>query len=61
MPGLAAGVVTEAQTNGFPSQPSKMGLSLQSPATWSYIWVALAFAYLVGIYLGMIVIKRRGN
>lgn len=61
MAGLAAGVVTEAQVNSQPSQPSKMAVSLQNPATWSYIWAALAFLYLLGIYLGMIVVRRRGE
>lgn len=61
MAGLAAGVVTEAQVNSQPSQPSKLSASLQNPATWSYIWVSLAFLYLIGIYLGMIVIRRRGE
>lgn len=61
MAGLAAGVVTEAQANSLPSAPSKMSASLQNPATWSYIWVGLAFAYLISIYLGMIVVRRKGN
>lgn len=61
MAGLAAGVVTEAQVNSQPSQPSKMSVSLSSPATWSYIWAAVAFLYLVSIYLGMIVIRRSGQ
>lgn len=59
MAGIQAGVVTDVQVNGLPQQPSALSLSLQSPATWSYIWVALAFAYLIGIYLGMIRISRR--
>lgn len=60
MAGIQAGVVTEAQVNGLPQQPSAVSQSLQSPATWAYIWVALSFAYLVMIYLGMIRISRRG-
>lgn len=60
MAGLAAGVVSEAQAN-FPNAPEgKFSASLQNPATWSYIWAGVSFLYLVGIYLGMIVIKRRG-
>lgn len=59
MAGLAAGVITEAQANGLPQQPSKMAASLQNPATWSFIWAGAAFAYLVSIYLGMIVVKRK--
>jgi hypothetical protein len=62
MPGLAAGVVTEAQVNsGIPSPPSKFAASLASPATWSVIWAVVALMYLVGIYLGMIVIRRRNT
>lgn len=61
MAGLAAGVVTEAQANtNFSGTPSKLSASLSNPATWSYIWAGLAMLYLVGIYLGMIVIRRRG-
>jgi hypothetical protein len=60
MPGIAAGVVTEAQVNSQPQQPSKMSAALSDPATWSVIWTAAAFAYLIAIYLGMIVIRRRG-
>lgn len=59
MAGLAAGVVTESQANGMPSAPSKFSLSLQSPATWSYIWTSLAFVYLFGIYVGFISIRRK--
>lgn len=58
MAGLAAGVVTESQVNGMPSAPSKFALSLKSPATWSYIWTALATVYLVGIYMGFISLRR---
>lgn len=60
MAGIAAGVVTESQVEGFPSAPTRMELSLQNPSTWSYIWVALSFVYLVGIYLGMIRVSRKG-
>lgn len=59
MPGISAGVVTEAQVEGLPTQPSGFALALNSPATWAYIWVALAFVYLIGIYVGMIRISRR--
>lgn len=60
MAGLAAGVVTESQVNGLPSAPSKFSLSLQSPATWSYIWTGLATVYLLGIYLGFISLRGKG-
>lgn len=60
MAGIAAGVVTEAQVNGIPAPQSKLAHSLSNPATWSYIWVALSFFYLVGIYVGMIRISRKG-
>jgi hypothetical protein len=60
MAGIQAGVVTEAQVEGLPTQPSGFALALNQPATWTYIWVLLALVYLVGIYLGMIRITRRG-
>ena len=59
MAGIKAGVVTEAQVEGFPSAPTSTQLALGSPATWSYIWVILAFLYLFGIYTGMIRVSRR--
>lgn len=46
--------------NAQPQQPSKMAAMFSDPATWSVIWTAAAFAYLIAIYLGMIVIRRRG-
>jgi hypothetical protein len=61
MAGLAAGVVTEAQVNSQPQSPTKLGLALDSAATWSYIWAGAAFLYLIGIYLGMIVIRRKNS
>jgi hypothetical protein len=57
---VQAGVVGDVEVNGLPQQPSGLALSLQSPATWTYIWVILAFLYLAGIYMGMIRITRRG-
>lgn len=61
MPGLSAGVVTEAEVNtGMPSTPSKFSGMLANPATWSFIWAGLAFLYLVGIYMGTIVIRKKG-
>lgn len=60
MAGVAAGVVTEAQVNGIPAPQGKFAHSLQNPATWSYIWTALSFLYLILIYMGMIRISRRG-
>lgn len=60
MAGISAGVVTEAQVEGLPTQPSSVALRLNEPATWTYIWVGLAVVYLLGIYFGMIRISRRG-
>lgn len=60
MAGLAAGVISEAQVNSQPQAPSKMSAMLSDPGTWSVIWTAAAFFYLIAIYLGMIVIRRRG-
>jgi hypothetical protein len=60
MASVQAGVVGEAEVNGLPTQPGKAQLALSDPATWSYIWVLVAFIYLVGIYLGMIRISRKG-
>lgn len=61
MAGVAAGVVTEADVSSQPSNGGGgSGLSLQDPATWSYIWVALSILYLFGVYMGMIRIIRRG-
>lgn len=60
MAGISAGVVTEAQVEGLPSAPSSTQLALSKPATWAYIWVGLAFLYILGIYLGTIRISRRG-
>lgn len=57
---VQAGVVGDVEVNGLPQQPGGLAMSLQSPATWTYIWVALALVYLIGIYLGMIRISRRG-
>jgi hypothetical protein len=56
---VSAGVVGEAEVNGLPQQPTRLSLSLQSPATWTYIWVALSALYLVFIYTGMIRISSR--
>lgn len=61
MAGIAAGVVTEAQVNSQPTQPSKLSVSLSNPATWAYIWTAAAFLYLIAIYMGMIVIRRKNS
>lgn len=57
---VSAGVVGEAEVNGLPQQPTRFSASLQSPATWTYIWVTLAALYLVLIYTGMIRITRKG-
>jgi hypothetical protein len=60
MSGVQAGVVAQAQVEGLPSAPTRNQILLSQPATWSHIWVVLALAYLVGIYLGMIRVERRG-
>jgi hypothetical protein len=59
MAGIAAGVVTAGDVSGQPAMPSKWQLSLQAPATWSYIWFGVSVFYLVGVYFGMISIARR--
>lgn len=59
MAGIAAGVVGQAEVEGMPAPAGRLRHSLSNPATWSYIWVAAAFLYLLGIYLGMIRITRR--
>lgn len=61
MAGLAAGVVTEAQVNSQPRQPTKLNLKLTKPATWSYIWVSIAFFYLVVTFFGIMSIRRLAN
>lgn len=61
MAGIQAGVVTEAQVEGLPTAPTSFQLALNTPATWSYIWVAAAFLYLICIYTGMVRISRRGE
>lgn len=60
MGGIAAGVVTEAQVNGLPAPRGKLAHSLSNPATWSYIWAAVSFLYLVAIYIGMVRVNRKG-
>jgi len=61
MAGLSvnAGVVTADQVEGLPSAPSGLQLTFGLPASWTYLWVGLAFLYLIGIYLGMIRVTRR--
>lgn len=61
MPGITAGVKTSADINSQPRQPSKMGRNLQNPATWSYIWVGGAVAYLFITYMGIFRISRMGS
>jgi hypothetical protein len=56
MAGVAVGVVTAGDVSSQPSPPS--GSKLQSPAAWSYIWTGCAALYLIGVYVGMINIKR---
>ena len=56
MAGVAVGVVTAGDVSSQPSPPSNS--KLQDPAAWSYIWTSLATLYLVGIYVGMINIRR---
>lgn len=61
MPGLSAGIVTEVEANtGFPATQSRFSGLLANPATWSYIWATLAFLYLVSIYMGTLVIRKKG-
>lgn len=60
MASVQAGVVTQAQVEGLPSAPSRTQQLLAQPSTWTHIFVILSFVYLVGIYLGMIRIERRG-
>ena len=61
MAGISAGVVTAGDVNSpLPATGSSSKWSLQSPATWAYIWTSLAVLYLVGIYLGSIRIRARG-
>lgn len=60
MAGVEAGVVGQVEVNGLPSQPGKAQMALSEPSTWAYIWVAASLVYLIGIYLGMIRISRRG-
>jgi len=55
MAGVSAGLVAAAEVN---SQPVSSGGSLNSPAWWSTFWFAAATLYLVGIYYGMIQIRR---
>lgn len=61
MAGIAAGIKTSADINSQPRQPSKYARHLQNPATWSYIWVGGAFAYLVMTYFGIARISRLGS
>jgi len=61
MAGVSAGVKAEADVYSQPRQPSKLGRNLQNPATWTYIWAGLAFAYLVTTYLGILSIRSLGN
>lgn len=58
MAAIKAGVVTEADVEGLPTPPGPISLALNQPSTWSYIWVALAVIYIIGIYLGSIRISR---
>jgi len=51
---VSAGVVMGDQLYAQPAAPTKLGMSLQSPATWSVIWVVAALLYLSGIYFGSI-------
>lgn len=59
MAGFSAGVHTEAELNSQPAPKSKTSLMLSDAGTWSFIWVGLAFVYLVGIYIGMFRVARR--
>jgi hypothetical protein len=55
MAGVAAGVVTAGDVS---SQPALVSGRLSSPAAWSYIWTGCAVVYLLGVYVGMINIRR---
>lgn len=55
MAGVAVGVVTAGDVS---SQPAPASGKLSSPAAWSYIWTGCAVAYLLGVYIGMINIRR---
>lgn len=57
MAGVAAGVVGSAEINSQPKAPSKVGIALDQPATWSTIWFVLALGYLLSIYFGLIRIR----
>jgi len=59
MAGFSAGVHTEADLNAQPAPKSKATLMFGDAGTWSYVWVAIAFLYLVGIYIGMFKVARR--
>lgn len=57
MAGIAAGVVTAGEVN------SPMGNAQSGPpqpGKWSWIWFLIATGYLVGVYYGMITIRREG-
>lgn len=56
MAGVAVGVVTAGDVSSQPAPPSNS--KLQDPASWSYIWTSIAALYLVGVYVGMINIRR---
>jgi hypothetical protein len=56
MAGVAVGVVTAGDVASQPAPPSNS--RLQNPSTWSAIWAATAALYLVGVYMGMINIRR---
>lgn len=58
MPGISAGIKTQADVNSQPRQPTKLSRNLQNPATWTYIWVGGAFAYLLVTYFGILRIGR---
>lgn len=61
MPLIAAGVKGQADVNSQPKAPTKFSRNLGNPATWSYIWTAGAFVYLVVTYFGIIRLSRIGN
>lgn len=56
MAGVAVGVVTAGDVSSQPAPPSNS--KLQNPSTWTFIWTATAALYLVGVYVGMITIRR---
>jgi len=58
---VQAGVVAGADLYSQPATPTGFSASLQSPGTWTYLWVGFALLYLIGIYVGAIRVAGRGE